>query len=1338
MHLFLAFYSMWLLIVVSLLLAGRMEGRVSRDDLASLRALDETGEMDKLSAAAQLALLDSFLEVGDKSSWWWFSRARSRGYSPPPPPPPRRRHDPCECDMPNQDATTSACLSRRFQYLLTDFAALSTDTAYGYTIEGSRTFLRDPQIKLETAFTDSHNNATSLIFNLTNTNNGSLTLSDQAVKHLLTMEYFWALSVNNAYMNLLNVTNDKFMGSVENMETLQDSLMTQMASWFSGLQQSQDDSTNQNIQTVFNTIVGNLNSDVSQMNNQLYTAWDALNGASASLNSSSSTTGSLTSSLGSALDSIAILVKNLTNVDLPSANSATATNIATFIAKQLSGYNSTGSSIISGFNSSAAMKQSQYQNSSLSLINSTSSTQRGYLSSQYNTTLGTIGTLLSASNATPNSTWNMYYSPLANGVTSNISNASSQVSSGVASTRGILDYDSQVQSTLKSQLTNLGNLEHTLVGQSVTNSTKWKSNTTNTLNQIIMSVVSQMSKDVSLINSIGLAAPDAVGSDTFSNLADMSEQVNAMDAQLGDAANAAAYESQFMGGALADATNQMNKAVQSAGQAVQSQIGSSASSAFGGSNSVAMTVVNGTKTVPSSAAASALSTAQANALAAVQAQMDQYVTTASMNNQSVAANMTAQILLNLQQQGISADDAIVAVRAYIAQSGTSNSYTASFANQTDDMIGTFLSGAATGVYKTVVTFTSQMQSAVDNFKNQLNGTSPGGTVAASAVGTLNKLKSDFDSSFGNYTGTNFTVDTNSLNQSVTDQTQYVAGQVNDTVNDAQATLKSFLASASSSASDSTSSVLSQVNTLKASSNISIGGISVGEMDQIRAVAGNVDTLMRQLNDYLGSQNTPLYNQIMQLPAEGQKLIQQIRAFNAAAYPIEQGDPLGMDDLAKYGIHPDPDISDLSLHVSDTESASMNNISGIPAYFNQSANAYYNDYSVLSESFGKTFESLVSSLQSDLAAADAAAKSDSPNAIRDGGILSAISTISGQIQNLANKANAVGSGSQLVIPYAQLSGLMSGSVGVISNASTASSSVSNMVGQLGTTASSLSEQVGSIDNASTSMANEVKLHAASLAMQSGLVLSQMNSSSSTMNQTQSDAMSVIDSYAKQTAATASLSASQGDSVSQAVLIAQANMANSMGRIAEKVASLDSSSTLSGQEDQIESNLTILRTTLSQVMAAFDSYLASQRMRFTGAATQLNTTNGNVLFNIKQKLTGVDLGLTSNRTKIAQDIEDLQAVISWYGNDADLKVPADSLRSQLQSFYEREINEIINEASEISNISTDNSGTLDTVEGSVSSAVESLAAQAVSMIQSYQLPVPSRLEDYASNGIEAIAR
>ena len=273
---------------------------------------------------------------------------------------------------------------------------------------------------------------------------------------------------------------------------------------------------------------------------------------------------------------------------------------------------------------------------------------------------------------------------------------------------------------------------------------------------------------------------------------------------------------------------------------------------------------------------------------------------------------------------------------------------------------------------------------------------------------------------------------------------------------------------------------------------------------------------------------------------------------------------------------------------------------------------------------------------------------------------------------------------------------------------------------------------------SSMANQLQMHAASLAMQSGLLLNKMTENSQRLNQTQYDAMSVISQYANQASASASLLASQSDQVSQAVLVAQANMATAMGRIAQKFASLDLTSDLSSQSDQIDSNLTMLRSTLSELMAAFDSYLATQRMRFTGAGTQLNSTNGNVLFNVGQKLTAVDSNLASNKTTIAQDIQDLQAVISWYGNDADLKVPADNLRAQLASFYSGKMNEITNEETEIGQISPDNSQAINTVENSVSSAIESVAAQAVSMIQSYQLPVPSRLEDYASNGIEAIAR
>lgn len=1315
--------------MVILLLVGIVFSRVTREDIASLQALDTTGDMDKLSAATQLTLLDSFLELDNE--WWIFSRRRrSAPYRPPPPPPPRRRHSPCECDVPQQDAFTNECISRRFNTLMADYNALLSPTAYGFTIESSRSALRTPQIALESAFTDSHGNTSDVIFNMTDPQVGYVPRADRGAKHLLSMEYFWASSVNNAYMNLFTVTNDKFSGSVNGMELSRDSLMDEMSTWFTGLQQDQDNTTLVNLQRVYNATVDRITSSVADMNKQLFTVWDLLNGVTWSLGNATSKSDEVNSAFRASLDSIAGNINNISVADLPNTLTSFVNKMNTVLANSGRAYNTTGSNVISGYTAASNLKRVEFMNSSISTINLTKINQKSLLSNTNKSLLNLITRASDAANATSQGTWKTYYGPSANAVTGNISNASSVLLSQVSTNRGVLTSNSQRQTSIQSYLVNVSSTESRLVTSSKSTSSRGASNKTAAINQIIGNTVSRSAQDLALVNSIGIAAPVAVGSDTFSNLNEMSDQVNAMDAQLGESMSGAAAESQAVGAALSNIASQGKREVDAAGQVVAGNIDSSAGEVFNGAMNVGTELSTGTKTVPSSAAVSTLTLAQANALSAVQTQMDSLVTSSSMSSQADAEAITSQILVKLQQQGISAEDSMVALRAYIAQSGNTNAYSARFASQSDEQIGTFLSGAATSVYNSVVKFTDNMQSAFENFKQKLNVGTSGERSAGIAADAVGRTRTNFDASFTNSSNiTDFNTDINGLNQSVTGQTQYVQGQVDNSVIEGQARVASFLATTSSSVSDTTAEEMRQVESIKASSGISIGGFDVSQMGQIRSIAANFDSLMRQVNNLIGSQNTGLYDAIMKLPGKGQTMIQRIRAFNAAADAIQRGDPLGMDDLVKFGIHPDPDISDLSLRVSETAEVGLSNISKISADFTNSANKYRNNFAVLSNSFASTFESLVRGLQADLAAADAAAKSTAPNVVRDAGILSAISRISGQIQDLADKASQVGSGDGLVIPYTQLTDLMSQSAAVVTSASDSASQASDVVNSINDAANEMSQKLISTNNSGT--VSELKLHAASLAMQSGVLLNHLNSRETNMNKTQTDSMSVIASYANQAAASASLIAQRDQSVSNAVQIAKANILNSMGQIAAKTAELDTPS-------RMTSDLTVLRATLSQMIAAFDSYLANQRLRFTAARNQLNSTNANSLFDVQQKLTGLDMDLSSRKTMLAHGIDELQTAMSWFGNDADLKVPADSLRAQLEAWYSKKLKDIGDEKTELSRLSTDNRATEQTVESSLSSAIESMAAEAVSMIQSYQLPVPDKLEDYASNGIEAIAR
>ena len=1323
--------KIWLLFF----LVGYARCRITREDLAALRAVDATGEINNLSPDAQLALLDSFLEVDN--SWWRFRRSRSRWYSPPPPPPPRRRHSACECDMPQQDAFTTECLNRRFQLLISDYSAVLSDTAYGFTVEGSRAVLRTPQAELEKDYNVVHGNATQLLDNVTNAATGYVGRAERQTKHLLSMEYFWALSVNNAYMNMLRVSGDQFMGNVENIETLQDTLMEGTATWFSGLQTREENTTNVNLKTIANISDNSTNDMADKINAALAVVYDSINGLSATMNSSNLTVNSLRQSISTLSNTVSGTFTNISTRDIPSVISSTGTKIGTAISYKVKGYNSTASSIVSGFVSASGLKQGQYSNTSLSSINNTNVYQRGALGTLYNSSLNSIGLISNTIYAIPNTTWNASYGPIANQTATNISTWSSKIASFSQLNKGIMSYNSKTQLSLESQLGGIVSKEKSLVASAGSNSTKYRSNATTVTNQIVGSTISQMNEDLSLSKSIGLSAPEAVGSETFSNLDEMSAQVSAVDSQLGDAANSAAYEASFMGAALTDVAREALNALASAGNSVSSSIGASSSATMNEASDVGSALAKGAVAVPS--ASSALSTAQASALAAVQARMNELVLNGTMNKQADAQTMTSQILQALQKQGIAADDAIVALRAYIAQTGPTNKYTANFANQTDDMIGTYLSGSATSVYNTEVQFTSQMQTAIDSFKKDLSmsSTTSSDAAAAAAASKLADIEKFLDASSPLLDTSSFSMDTKQLDSSVNNQTGYVTDTLNGTVLTAEQRVAAFLASSSSSVSDTTTSRMSQMQSLKASSNISIGGITVDQMDQIRAVAANFDSLMRQVNNYIGSQNTPLYNMIVNLPNKGHRMMQQIRAFKAAVYAIQRGDPLGMDDLVKFGVNPDPDISDLSHRLSENQADVQDQLPRVSMYFNRSSQDVLNDITMVMNAYSESFKVLVANLQNTLASADSAAQSEESNILRDGGILSVISDLSAQIQNLANLASSQSGGTNgLNIPYPALSSLMSSAASIVNNASVASSSAAQIVGQLGGAASGVSQQLGAVND--TSIVNQLKLRAASFAMQSGLLLSQISKSQSGMNQTQVDAMSVINSYANQAAVSAAILAQKGESVSDAVLAAQANVATAMGRIAQTAASFDMSTQIESQSDQIRGNLNVLRSTLSQMMAAFDAYLASQRMRFTGALNQLNSTNSNVMFNVGQKLTAVDMGLDSDKTLIAQDIADLQTSISWFGNDADLKIPADSLRTQLQNWYSQKMNEIGDELSEIQSISPDNSVTVDTVEGSLSSAIESMAAQAVSMIQSYQLPVPSRLEDYASNGIEAITR
>ena len=1317
---------MWLTVV--LLLAPVVVGRVTREDFAALHALETTGDTSKISAASQLALLESFLELDN--SWFWSRRRRrsSSSYSPPPPPPPRRRHSPCECDVPEQDSFTNECLSRRFQSLMSVYDGLLSPTSEDFTIESSRVELREPQIQLETTFTDLHGNTTELIFNITDPQVGLLHRADRATKKLLSMEYFWASSVNNAWMNLLSVTNNKFAVSVEGMLTTQDGLMGEMSAWFSGLQQDQEDATLANIQNVFTTIVPIITDHVADMNAQLRRVWESLNNVNSSLSNATQNSDEVNAGFRRSLDSISRSLYNISMIDLPNAVTLYGTKMNTSLWSAATSYNQTATAIVSGYKSVSKSKKDGFVESSNSTINSRISALRLLLSNTYQSLSDSITNASTAANASIDATWSKYFGPAVDAVSVKVTNATSQLTSDVASNRGLLNLNSQEQSRLDSFFTNISSTETQLVSSSRSSSSGAVSNTNREMNEIIGMTASRSAKDLELTNALGLAAPAAVGSETFSNLNEMSDQVNSMDSQLADFARSAAAESQAANAALGESTRTGNQAVNDAGTEIAGQIGENAGNAFTNTNEVGNEMGEGQTTVPTSAAISTLTSAQAAALAAVQAEMNSRVASGTLGNQADAETMTSEILLTLQQQGVSAEDALVALRAYIASAGDTNAYSASFASQTDDSIGTFLSGAASGVYETEVTFTNNMQSAFDNFKRNLTVPGTGTSSADYAADEVEKAKENFDRSSGSTAndGTSSSLNTDKLDQDVDEQTRSVQGQVGDRVAEGRTDIDSFLASASSTASDTTANQMRELASADASSEISIGELDVDQMSQIRSIAANFDSLMRLVNDHIGSQNVPLYNAIVNLPTKGQSMMQEIRAFNAAAYAIQRGDPLGMDDLAKFGINPDPDISDLSSRVSQTAENDFGEISKISAFFNNSANNYWNDFAVLSNSFSSTFEALVKGLQANLAAADAAAKSEAPNVVRDGGVLSAISRISSQIQNLAEKANEI-VGNGLSVPYTEMTDLMSKSAAVIANASDSASRASEIVETVSRESQGMSQQISALNN--TGSVSELKLHAAALAMQSGVLLNQLNNRDANMNETGSDTMRVIASYANEAAASASVIAQRGDSVSNAVLLAQANILNSMAKIAENTVSLDVAPA---------TDLTVLRATVAQMIAIFDSFLANQRLRFTAARSELNSTNANSLFNAKQKLTGLDMDLGSQKTMIANHINDLQTAISWLGNDADLKVPADALRAQIEDWYNRGMKDIEGEESELKGVSLDTSSTVQTVESSLSSAIEDMAAQAVSMIQSYKLPVPNKLEDYASIGIEAIAR
>ena len=259
----------------------------------------------------------------------------------------RRRggHLPCECPDSPGDTLTNACLARRVDFVKNLTSAIqAVNSTTGFSVEGGRLILRGEYAKIQRVTSALHDDTKYLSSNLTDEGMGYVEKETKATAKLLNEETLMAMSVNNAWMSLINVSKSADIGARNLSSTIYGSVR-KLVKWFNSLQFAEEVVNAGNMNTTVGKAQKGLNIYINSINAAQDRVYRALTDLSDRFGNASGISMSLTGAMQIAADSVNARLDEL-NATIETFSKPADDTIRMVLDAAKQNYNQTGTDLI--------------------------------------------------------------------------------------------------------------------------------------------------------------------------------------------------------------------------------------------------------------------------------------------------------------------------------------------------------------------------------------------------------------------------------------------------------------------------------------------------------------------------------------------------------------------------------------------------------------------------------------------------------------------------------------------------------------------------------------------------------------------------------------------------------------------------------------------------------------------------------------------------------------------------------------------------------------------------------------------------------------------------------
>jgi hypothetical protein len=557
--------------------------------------------------------------------------------------------------------------------------------------------------------------------------------------------------------------------------------------------------------------------------------------------------------------------------------------------------------------------------------------------------------------------------------------------------------------------------------------------------------------------------------------------------------------------------------------------------------------------------------------------------------------------------------------------------------------------------------------------------------------------------------------------------------LNDALADSKAFVDDFLAGISSTVSSTVSDRIASIQSLKSSAQIQISQLDGNQLDKIRGIAANMDSLMNQVSNFLNHNNPELFNQVQSLPSKGQQLFMRLQAMQNQAANIRQN---AYD--ATSNIVSEEAVQDMFNQIYNFNSTAFDLLGKIGAKFNTSANSYSADLMNKLNAMASEFQDASNNMQTQLNAIAAGASTASKELQTTPGgdqVIAQMQAVHAQISALASSGNAniqaISSGNNFTRP-ANFSVIARNVSAYTASAGENSAFASTVMQGLSHQATiSIQTANGTVKSQAVAQQSELDRQAQLASLNEGMANSMLASRQAAMKKLRDDTQRTVADYANQATIQSQVQMNSASYLYDSIKKSQAETMYALGRMAQKYAAGQSETASSADESTAATSATLaqLKQQVSRMMYLFDSYLNSEQAQFNQSEQDRSGFIVALLMEIKRKMASIDDALYKMDQGMVFEYNTIASKLANV-DSSEIDSLIQSLEQRLNDWEDGEYT-IIQNAQNQTNSLTINPFNLNSIQRSIQNTVNTAAATAVRFLNYYNIPVPASIQSLVTN-------